>query len=268
MNNIIDVKAMADGILDKVAHLPNKKKLAIITVGNDKASQAYVRGKKRDCERVGIEYYHSQLDASTDSHVVKNLIDVFNHDDTVGGIILQLPTPYEAWEERTLLDAIYRNKDVDGFLQDSCFKPCTPEGILYVLYSKYTRGLDGLNVLLIGRGALVGTPLIPLLLAENVTLTVAHSYTPKRRLDELLRANYDVVITATNRAMHINLAECNARMVIDAGIGYWNGILAGNCYGGDYFFGKYTPVPGGVGLMTRAILMAHIARASDPTFKY
>lgn len=263
----IDCREYADEILAKVKAVPNKKALGIITVGNDPASESYVKGKKRDCKLCDIECYHVRIDEDERPDAVADIIQVFNNDPRIGGIILQLPTPYGSDVEDELVNLIDPAKDVDGFRADSPFNPCTPEGIIYLLKKQY-GDLDGRDVILIGRGRLVGKPLINMLLAENCTVTIAHSHT--KYLKYLIEHSGEILITATDKIHSIDLTWVIANTVIDAGIGYYDGKLCGNCYGkrSGYWPQNVTPVPGGVGLLTRAMLMAHIAKASDPTFTY
>lgn len=262
----IDCESLANEILDKVRAVPNKKKLVIITVGNDPASASYVKGKKKDCDRCGIEYIHEVFDEDATPTDVANMIAKYNDMDSVGGIILQLPTPFDKAIEDGLTYCISSEKDVDGFRFGSPFKPCTPEGIIHILKKEYGN-LEGANVLLIGRGKLVGKPLIDLLMDENCTLTIAHS--KSKNILQLLFGNYDIIITAINSVHSIDMFYCHSKIVVDAGIGYHDGHLCGNCYNYSYdSIYKITPVPKGVGLLTRAMLMAHIAKASDPDFEY
>ena len=150
--------------------------------------------------------------------------------------------------------------DVDGFLQDSKFKPCTPEGIMYLL-EKECGDLTGKTALVIGRGKLVGEPIAKMLVDANCTVTIAHSKT--KDLHGLLGLHHDIIITAVGKPNLINLKWCSANIVIDVGVNRdENGKLCGDCYNfdaGDDSDMKVTPVPGGVGLLTRAMLMKHMA---------
>ena len=153
------------------------------------------------------------------------------------------------------------SKDVDGLTADAKFLPCTPEGIVYVL-KKELGELEGKTALIIGRGKLVGRPLFDLLLKENCTVTMAHSKT-KDLFSMLLLGGYDIVVVATGRPKLVNLQllHRNTKVVIDAGVNKVDGKLCGDCYkydedGSDV---RVTPVPRGIGLMTRAMLMKHVA---------
>lgn len=256
----IDCKKYADEILDRVRKTQDKKTLMILTVGHDTASESYVRGKIKDCERCGVPYSHIQME---DDETAKTLLLYYiwqgNDNPDVGGIIVQLPLPVWANPADYVFE-ISPEKDVDGFRSDSLFLPCTPEGILYLLKSEIGENLAGKTALIVGKGKLVGKPLIDILLNEGCTVTIAHSRTTN--LPELLK-HYDIVITATGKAGLIDLRETEAEIVIDAGISRdENGKLCGDCFGHDYTDTgmKVTPVPGGVVLMTRAMLLSHMCR--------
>lgn len=262
----IDCQKYAQEILDEVKAVPNKKKLTIITVGNNPASQSYVKGKIKDCEYCGIPYDHIEIE--DDAHGQGNLLYHINNaniDSDVGGIIVQLPLP-EGYNEELFTNMVYPEKDVDGFLVDSPFKPCTPEGIMHIL-RKEIGCLEGQRVLVIGRGKLVGKPLAEMLVDADCTVTIAHSKT--KHLKYLLDEPWDVVIAATGIPNLVDLRRCRASMVIDAGIARnENGKLVGDCcnFAERLFFGMdVTPVPGGVGLLTRAILMKHMTQTKEDT---
>lgn len=252
----IDCKKYANEILEQVKAVPNKKALTILTVGEDPASKSYVKGKIKDCEYCGIPYEHVQC---VDDTLAWN-IHKANCNDDVSGIIVQLPLP--KWmDEQFYTDQVLVTKDVDGFKHNSPFKPCTPEGIMYIL-EKELGDLTGKTALVIGRGKLVGEPITKMLIDANCTVTVAHSKT--KNLHGLLGLHHDIVITAVGKPNLVNLKWCSANVVIDVGVNRdENGKLCGDCYNFDPEDGsdmKVTPVPGGIGLMTRAMLMKHVAR--------
>ena len=255
----IDCKKYATEILDSVKAIPNKKKLVILTVGDNPASQSYVKGKIRDCEYCGIPYNHVKLeDAAETPNALATYIANTDYDRSVGGIIVQLPLP-EGYVESEFTNLIKPWKDVDGFRSDSWFKPCTPEGIMYILH-KEIGDLSGMNALVIGKGKLVGEPISKMLLDEGATVTIAHSRT--KDLYKLLNTA-EIVISAVGKPNLVNLEYChNAEIVIDVGVNRdANGKLVGDCYNfdPDECPGlKVTPVPGGIGLMTRAMLMKHM----------
>lgn len=258
----IDCQKYAQEILDEVKAIPNKKTLVIITVGDDMASQSYVKGKIKDCEYCGVPVIHTKFDPKVSNQWdVVEYIRQCNKSTTIGGIIVQLPLP-EGWNETILTYTIDRDKDVDGFRTGSKFKPCTPEGIMYVL-EKELGDLTGMNALVIGRGKLVGKPVAQMLLDEDCTVTVAHSKT--KYLSEHLETA-DIVISAVGKVNTLDLKKCwNAKVVIDVGVNRdANGKLCGDCYGFDEDdnYATVTPVPKGIGLMTRAMLMKHMGEVS------
>jgi len=218
-----------------------------------------MKGKMKDCERCGIPVKQVRV---RDQRELLMEISFANHDDQVGGIIVQLPLP-EGFNEQEAVNAVQFNKDVDGFKQGSSFLPCTPEGILYIL-DQEVGDLSGKTVLLIGKGKLVGKPLIDLLLDRGCTLTIAHSKT--KDLHRLLADYHDIVITAVGKPRLVDLWFTSANVVIDAGISRdENGKLCGDCFGFDpyhYHDMKVTTVPNGVGLMTRAMLMKHMGEVN------
>lgn len=252
----IDCKRYAQEILDAVKAIPDKKKLIILTAGNNQASQSYVKGKIKDCEYCGIPYEHVIVRTELEMDV---LLFGYKNDPEVGGIIIQLPLP-EGWDENHFTSSVPPHLDVDGFVTGSHFKPCTPEGIMYLL-RKEVGDLTGKNALVVGRGKLVGEPIAKMLLDADCTVTVAHSKT--KHLDEHL-GYADIVIAAVGKPNTVNLTDCwQADVVVDVGVNRdANGKLVGDCYGFDsldFNPDKVTPVPGGIGLMTRAMLMAHVA---------
>ena len=253
----IDCKKYADEIIEQVKNVPNKKKLVILTAGDNPASAAYMRGKRKDCERCGIDCLIIRVESQQE---LLAYIDFANKDDKVGGIIVQLPLPV-GFDEQEAVNAVRIDKDVDGFKQGSRFLPCTPEGILYVL-EKEVGDLAGKTVLLIGKGKLVGKPLIDLLLARGCTLTIAHSKTED--LGYLVHwTHHDIVVSAVGKPGLVDLYLVNADVVIDAGINRdEDGVLCGDCWGFTpnlKNWVKVSTVPGGIGLMTRAMLMKHVA---------
>lgn len=254
----IDCKKYADEIIERVKQIPNKsKKLVILTAGNDPASEAYMKGKMKDCERCGIPVQQIRVESYNE---LMNNIMISKWNSEVGGIIVQLPLP-DGFDEQSAVDFVSAEKDVDGFKADSPFLPCTPEGIIYVL-EKEIGDLSGKTVLLIGKGKLVGKPLINLLLERGCTLTIAHSRT--KDLDELTwYGQHDVLITAVGKPNLVDLGKVWADVVIDAGISRNKfGKLCGDCCG-DNGWSKVTTVPGGIGLMTRAMLMRHMGEVQE-----
>ena len=252
----VDCKKYAQDILDAVKAVPNKRKLVILTAGDNPASASYVKGKIKDCEYCEIPYEHIKVDTPD---TLGWYIAAMSADPAVGGIIVQLPLP-EGWDEEYFTNLVPAFLDVDGLAAGSPFKPCTPEGIMYVL-RKELGDLTGMEALVIGRGKLVGEPLAKMLLDADCTVTVAHSKT--RNLTRLC-LNSDIVISAVGKPGTVDLEACYAQIVVDVGVNRdENGKLCGDCYNFDddecISWPAVTPVPGGIGLMTRAMLMAHVA---------
>lgn len=261
----IDCAKYAQEILDEARSVPDKGKLVIITVGEDPASQVYVRGKIRDCEYCGIPAEHLKLENDCTAFELEMAISFQNMDDDVAGIILQLPLP-EHLKGINFSSMIAPEKDVDGLGSDLYFQPCTPKGIVHLL-KKELSDLSGKSVLIIGRSALVGKPLAKMLLDEDCTVTVAHSKTDFANLYDYADM-FDIVVSAVGKAKAFHLKDfwC-AEVFVDVGINRdEDGHLCGDFRGfteGIREHTKVTPVPGGVGLLTRAMLMKNVAEASE-----
>ena len=251
---MIDCKKYADEILDSITGYGH---LAVISVGDDPASASYIKGKRKDCARVGFGFEHHMLADGVDKEAIVDLINELNNDPDVTGIIVQLPLPagYDADE---ITHCIAREKDVDGFRADSPFKPCTPEGIVYIL-RKELGNLTGKHAVVIGRGKLVGKPLMQMLLDEDMTVSVCHSRTRAWNMQNLASIA-DAVIVAIGKPNAIRLVPMPSKtVVIDCGVNRdENGKLGGDV--GYCATDRITPVPGGVGLLTRAMLMRHAER--------
>lgn len=250
----INCKAIAQEILDEVKCANTPKGLLIIAVGNNPASESYIKGKVKDCEYCGIPC--DIIRPATQEELYETILTA-NMDSSIGGIIVQLPLP-AGWDEDFYTSLVSRDKDVDGFRSDSAFAPCTPEGIMHILH-KEIGDLAGKDVLVIGRGKLVGEPIVKMLVNEDCTVTIAHSKTEHLPFHV---QNAEIIISATGRWGLVDLLDCkDADAVIDAGVSRDNNKkLRGDCYN---FFEeegtvKVTPVPGGVGLLTRAMLMKHM----------
>ena len=258
----INCEEYAAEILETVRQIPDKKKLVIITAGDDPASKSYVKGKLKDCAFCEVPCEHIVMSEDADENDLGMEVVKGNCDDEVGGIIVQLPLP-KGWDEKFLSTRALAHKDVDGFRNDSLFKPCTPEGIVHLL--KHELGdLTGKTALVVGRGRLVGEPCAKMLIDEDCTVTVAHSKTIN--LDEELSRHHDIVVSAVGKANFLDLCKCDADIVIDAGVNRnEQGKLCGDCYNFDatkFTNMKVTPVPKGIGLMTRAMLMKHMGDAA------
>ena len=261
----IDCKGYADQILGQVkrqvSNVVKRKSLMIITAGDDPASEAYMKGKMNDCKRCGIVCEQVRV---KDQQDLMTKIAIANWTDSVGGIIIQLPLP-EGFDEQEAVNAVQINKDVDGFKKNSPFLPCTPEGIMWILNHELGGDLSGKTVLLIGKGKLIGKPLIDMLLERGCTLTIAHSKT--KNLGDLLWEYHDIVITGVGKPKLVDLRCTKAKIVIDAGISRnEDGKLCGDCWGFNLDINRdmvVTTVPNGIGLMTRAMLMKHMGMVNE-----
>lgn len=250
---MINCKKYADDILSSVKGYGH---LAVISIGSDPASESYIKGKKADCERVGFKFTHHHFEEGVSTFVVAGLIDRLNRNDSVTGIIVQLPLP-EGYDADKITNFIAPEKDVDGFSSDSPYKPCTPEGILYLLRQELGR-LEGKHAVVVGRGKLVGKPLAKMLMEENMTVTVCHSKTPSHLLHDLSMIA-DAIIVAAGKPLFFEFEDCNRDcVVVDCGVHRRHGKLYGDVYGACTE--HITPVPGGVGLLTRAMLIKHTER--------
>lgn len=270
MAAIIDGKKISQEIKDelreKAARLKEKGKtgaLAVIQVGDDPASSVYVRNKKNACAYIGIESMSYELSGDTTQQELLALIQQLNEDERVRGILVQLPVPGHI-DENAIIKAIRPEKDVDGFHPESVgamtigqkgFLPCTPAGIIQLLKRTGVE-IEGKHCVVIGRSNIVGKPMALLLLRENGTVTVAHSRT--RNLKELCR-QADILVVAIGKPRFIDAEYIKeGAVVIDVGIHRDEH----NKLCGDVKFEEVeplasaiTPVPGGVGPMTIAMLM-------------
>ena len=276
MAQIIDGKLISQQIKDelkeKVATLKNEGKeicLAVIQVGNDPASTVYVGNKKKACEYIGIKSLAYEIPEETTEEELLGIIDKLNKDDTVHGILVQLPVPKHINEEK-IINAISPTKDVDGFHPASVgalsigqkgFVSCTPAGVIQLL-KRSNIEISGKECVVIGRSNIVGKPMSMLLLRENGTVTICHSRT--KDLKEVCK-RADILVVAIGKPRMIDASYVKeGATVIDVGIHRdENNKLCGDV---DYasvepIAGAITPVPGGVGPMTIAMLMNNCVEA-------
>ena len=247
--------------------------LAVVIVGEDPASQVYVRNKKRTAETCGFHSVQHTLPTDADQETVLALIDGLNNDDAVHGILVQLPLPGHL-DELLVTQSIVPGKDVDGFHfqnigmltsghTEGAFVPCTPAGCMLMIEDQLGKDLSGLNAVIIGRSNIVGKPMASLLLAANATVTICHSRT--KDLPEVAR-NADILVAAVGRPQMVKGDWIKpGAVVIDVGINRIEVDVDGekkNRLVGDVDFeeacavaGSVTPVPGGVGPMTIVMLM-------------
>ena len=239
--------------------------LAVIQIGDDDASNVYIKNKEKACQEVGIYFRHFKYDDDTPELSIINKIKELNNDEYVNGIIVQLPIP-EKYNEKRILNTIINSKDVDGLTDINTGRlvngkktlvPCTPLGIMTLL-KKYEVELEGKNVVIIGRSKLVGRPLLSLMLNENATVTICHSKTAD--LAEYTK-NADIIVVAAGvpKLLTGDMVKKGC-VVVDVGINRVDDKLCG-----DVDFDSVSkkasyisPVPGGVGPMTIASLLSNV----------
>ena len=275
---IVDGKVLADKILQKAAERVGQLKekhiypcLAVFYVGNDPATASYIRGKEKDCERCGIISKTFHFDESVNIFEFYEAVQKAARDTFIHGILIQMPLPSHL-DKDAVLNFIPPYKDVDGFTKEnqaSLFKnksawhlPCTPLGCLEMIKSTEVE-LDGANAVVIGRSNIVGNPMAQMLMRKNCTVTMCHSHT--RDLASFCR-NADILVSAVGHPKFITADMIKpGAVVIDVGINRVDGKLCGDV---DFdnvkeIAGYITPVPGGVGLMTRAMLMNNVVLAAE-----
>ena len=234
-------------------------RFTIIQVGADPASDVYVKGKIKDCEFAGIGVRHVKLAEDISTKQLCSVIEV--EQEETDAIIVQLPLP-EHINRDLVLDHINPDKDVDGLTRDSCFKPCTPLAVMCVLKDILELDLTDKRVVMIGRSQLVGMPLFNMLQAENANVTLLHSKTGKHNLRKYCN-DAEIIVSAVGKINVLDKDEIPAgTFVIDVGINKGhNGKLYGDIYESFHYY--KTPVPGGIGLLTRAMLLQNIFEAYD-----
>lgn len=282
MAEILDGKALAKKIRSKlkneVVELKEKgviPKLAVIMVGNNAASTVYVRNKSKACEKAGIEFEEFLFDENTSEETLLETIEKLNKDDNVHGILLQSPVPKHINIQKAF-EAISPNKDVDGFnavnvgklsIGQDAFISCTPYGVVKIL-EEYNIETEGKNAVILGRSNIVGKPMIQCMLNKNSTVTVCHSRT--KNIGEVIKTA-DILIAAIGKPKFVTADMVKeGATVIDVGI---NRLEDGSLCG-DVDFEEIskkaayiTPVPGGVGPMTIAMLINNVVKAAKMTIK-
>ena len=250
---------------DEIEKFETKPGLVDIQIGNDEASNIYIASKKKAAENLGINFHHVHFENGASEEEIINKILELNNDDSINGILIQLPLP-KGYDEKKLINYINPDKDVDGltelnmgklFLGKKCLVSCTPSGVLELLKYKNIK-IEGKHVVIVGRSNLVGKPLIELFLKENATVTVCHSKTGNL-------ANYtkqaDILVVAAGKKHLIkeDMIKENS-IIIDVGINRENGKIYGDVdFDNVLSKVKYiTPVPGGVGPMTIAMLLNNV----------
>lgn len=278
MAQMIDGKAVSAAVKAEVAEEAAKLRdekglkigLAVVIVGNDPASRVYVNNKKKACEAVGFQSFEYALDETTSQEQLLDLVKVLNNDDKVNGILVQLPLPAHI-DEKAVINAISPEKDVDAFhpvnvgkimIGEYSFLPCTPAGVMRLIESTGTD-ITGKQCVVVGRSNIVGKPQAMLLLQKNGTVTICHSKT--QNLKEIC-LGADILVVAVGRANFItgDMVKEGA-VVIDVGM---NRLDSGKLCGDVEFesaekkASHITPVPGGVGPMTIAMLMKNTLTAA------
>ena len=252
------IKARKEEIKQEVASMAKKPNLVIVQLNEDEASKAYVKGKLKDAAELGINAKLLKFPVETTEKALLKVIAKLNKDKKVDGFIVQMPLPKQINEETVKL-AISPCKDVDGFHPLSELNPCTPQGIMNYLKHEGTEFL-GKNAVVIGRSNIVGKPMAKLLLKESCNVTVLHSKTSKEDMARYLK-NADIVVVAVGRK-HLITKEFEFKpsaILVDVGINRDEEGLHGDIEPGMPVK-LQTPVPGGVGLLTRLALMENLLK--------
>lgn len=276
MGEIIDGRAVAAKVeaelRERVESLGLKPGLAVILVGDDPASAIYVRLKRRACERVGIQSRVHNLPASATEEEVLALVDQLAKDPETHGILVQLPMPDHIVEQR-VIDALPPHKDVDGFHPKNAghlvtdyrsgLQPCTPKGVMRLL-AEYEIDTRGAHAAVVGRSRVVGRPMAAMLLAADATVTICHRHT---RDSAALTSLADIVVVAVGRPGLVDASWIKpGAVVVDVGVNRTaEGKLVGDVVFDDVI-GKarlLSPVPGGVGPMTIAMLLDNTVTAAE-----
>ncbi|MGY0400020.1 MAG: bifunctional methylenetetrahydrofolate dehydrogenase/methenyltetrahydrofolate cyclohydrolase FolD [Ostreibacterium sp.] len=281
MAKVIDGKAFAAKLRQDIAKQTNELKekgiipgLAVVLVGEDPASQVYVRNKGKQSIEVGFKSVEHRLEINTSQKDLLTLIDGLNADDSIHGILVQLPLPKHI-DEKAVINAVTPEKDVDGFSQlnvgrlhigEQSLVPCTPLGCIMLLKNYYSNDLSGKNAVVLGRSNIVGKPMAALLLQESCTVTIAHSRT--KNIEAVCRAA-DIIVAAVGRPKMVKKEWIGEdTVVIDVGINRieqdGKNKLVGDVDYHDVFdtVAAITPVPGGVGPMTIACLLHNTLTAT------
>lgn len=263
----LKIKAM---LKEKVSKFESKPSLAVVQVGDNASSNIYVKNKEKACIEVGIDFKHVLLAESISEQELIEEINKLNDDDNIDGIIVQLPLPASI-NENLIINTVTSCKDVDGLTEINVGKlvnnkadyiPCTPQGIMELL-KEYKVDVKGKHVVIVGRSRLVGKPLASLMLNMNATVTICHSKTT-----DLSHFTLDadiLIVAAGHRALIKAEMVKDGVIIIDVGIN----VVEGKMYGDvdyDNVISKaslITPVPGGVGAMTVAMLLSNVAKSYE-----
>ena len=250
------VKAKKAEMKDLILNMPVKPKLVIVQINEDDASYAYIRGKLKDAAELGVNAELVKLPLETSQEELLKKIDELNYDSSVDGFIVQMPLPKHINEETVKL-AIAPSKDVDGFHPLSHLDPCTPRGIMNYLNSENVQ-IQGKNAVVIGRSNIVGKPMAKLLLVANANVTVLHSKTTFEDMHKYI-ANADIIVIAIGKAGFLDekFSYKPTAILVDVGINRLEDGLHGDAIP-NLPVGLQTPVPGGVGLLTRLALYQNL----------
>ncbi|MCD8553890.1 bifunctional methylenetetrahydrofolate dehydrogenase/methenyltetrahydrofolate cyclohydrolase FolD [Seleniivibrio sp.] len=264
-----ELKQKVDGHKAKTGRVPG---LAVVLVGEDPASQVYVRMKNKACEEAGYKSIVNRMLAETTTEELLAVVNEYNNDDTINGILVQLPLPKQI-DEHKVLYAIKPEKDVDGFhpfnvglmnIGEETLYPCTPYGCMK-FFEEYGIETSGKNAVVIGRSNIVGKPMASLLIKANCTVTICHSKT--KDIAGICR-QADIVVAAIGKPEFVTADFVKeGAVVIDVGINRVNDKLVGDvAYEEVAKKASYiTPVPGGVGPMTIAMLLANTMKSFEAT---
>ena len=265
-NKIIDGKYCAQQLKEdlkkQIDNLKRKPGLVDIQIGDDEASNIYINTKKKQAEAIGINFYHIKFDSNANEEEIIDKINELNNDNNIDGILIQLPIPSK-FDEKKLINCIDPNKDVDGltetnlgklFLNEECLISCTPNGIIKLLKMN-NIDIASKHVVIVGRSALVGKPLIHLFLRENATVSICHTKT--KDLKSITKTADILVVACGSPKLIKGDMVSKGVVVIDVGINRIDGKIVG-----DVSFdevekkaSRITKVPGGVGPMTVAMLL-------------
>lgn len=271
-------KKVRKQVKEDVAILKEKgvnPKLAVIMVGNNSSSEVYVRNKSKACEKTGIDFEEFLMPENTEEKELLDLIENLNNDDSIHGILLQSPVPKHI-DINKAFRTISPNKDVDGFnpinvgnlsIGEDCFISCTPYGVIKLL-EEYNIELEGKEAVVLGRSNIVGKPMAQCLLSKNATVTTCHSRT--KDIDKVIK-RADIVIAAIGKSKFVKKEMIkDGAVVVDVGINRLDdGSLVGDVdYEGVSEVASYiTPVPGGIGPMTIAMLVSNVVKAANLTLE-
>lgn len=267
-----DVRARAAAEVAELAARGIPCGLAVVLAGDDQGSATYVRAKLRDCEQCGIPSRDFKLPEQTTQDELMELVRTLNDDPGIAGILVQMPLPRHL-DAEAVVAAIDPTKDVDGFHPENLgrlvrglpgLRPCTPAGIMEML-DAYDIDVSGKNAVIVGRSSIVGKPMSLMLLAQNATISVAHSHTDPRELARICQSA-DILVAACGIPKMIKGPWIKpGAAVIDVGMDRdEGGKLCGDVDfdSAELVAGAITPVPGGVGPMTRAMLMSNVVMAA------